>query len=170
MKTCKKCAQNKPDSDFYVVKGYALKQCKPCAILESQEYYYKSRKEKLQIWRRDNLEEARKKERDWRANNPDRAKGKLLRPYWPGSTWREALQKFRDLVSLQNNLCKICGKPETHLYRNQEGKVRDLSVDHCHKSGKVRGLLCDSCNLLISKAKDDPRICLAAAKYLEGSE
>lgn len=53
--------------------------------------------------------------------------------------------------------CSVCG-----------GSTR-LAVDHCHSSGKVRGLLCMNCNLVIGHAKDDPERLRALAVYLEQS-
>jgi hypothetical protein len=56
------------------------------------------------------------------------------------------------LARKQSNLCAICGKPET---KKIHGFSLTLSVDHCHISGKVRGLLCAKCNQLIGLAGDN---------------
>jgi D-lyxose ketol-isomerase len=53
------------------------------------------------------------------------------------------LLDFRNLEKEQNNVCAICGNPETKI---QYGKVMPLSVDHNHNTNKVRGLLCNKCN------------------------
>ena len=58
----------------------------------------------------------------------------------------------------QNGVCAICGQP------NNNGKR--LDVDHNHDSGKVRGLLCNSCNRGIGYLKDDAEVLLKAAEYL----
>jgi len=64
----------------------------------------------------------------------------------------------------QNGKCAICeGTDGGH--RNGEPKA--LAVDHNHKTGKVRGLLCESCNQGIGKLKDSPETCRKAADYLE---
>jgi hypothetical protein len=55
----------------------------------------------------------------------------------------------------QDGKCAICGDVEL------------LHVDHCHASGKVRGLICFRCNTLLGNAKDDPDILRAAIAYLE---
>lgn len=68
------------------------------------------------------------------------------------------LPKYEELKTLQNNVCAICKKEEL-------GK--DLAVDHCHKTQKVRGLLCENCNRAIGLFKDDPVVCRAASDYLE---
>ena len=90
--------------------------------------------------------------------NPDTAKRAALK-YCFGMT----LEKFAELEAKQNGLCAICFKPET---RTHKGKTWRLSVDHCHKTGKVRGLLCAACNLMIGKARDEIAILESAISYL----
>ncbi len=172
MRTCRTCNQSKPLDCFYITgSGWRQINCSVCQVKKGQNHYYTSgRRERLMAYRRDNKAEVLRKEKEWRDANPDRSKGKILRQYWPGSTWQEALENFRALVLAQNNLCKICQKPETCKFNRPPYKVRDLCVDHCHKTGKVRGLLCDSCNVLLGRAKDCPEICLSAAVYLAESE
>lgn len=65
-----------------------------------------------------------------------------------------------DLMSrAQKHCCAICRTPAT---------TRRLSIDHCHNTGKVRGLLCHKCNTAIGKLADDPQRVLRAAQYLLG--
>lgn len=58
---------------------------------------------------------------------------------------RTDIDRMRDN---QNNLCAICGKQETAKANNKR-KIKSLSVDHCHKTGDIRGLLCMKCNTTI---------------------
>lgn len=67
---------------------------------------------------------------------------------------------FDAMASKQHNRCVICSSPP-------RGRWHYLHVDHNHRSGKVRGLLCNSCNLGLGKFKDDPAILRRAASYLE---
>jgi hypothetical protein len=69
------------------------------------------------------------------------------------------------MITVQSNLCAICGKPETRVV--QAGTPPRLSVDHDHKTGKVRGLLCAECNTMLAHAGDDVNRLLAAISYLE---
>jgi hypothetical protein len=86
--------------------------------------------------------------------------------------WRKHVKKkynmtqddYDQMFLNQNGVCAICGKEETH--RNRSGEVGNLAVDHDHKSGKIRGLLCFSCNTGIGKFGDDPDRLQNAAKYL----
>lgn len=71
--------------------------------------------------------------------NPKIAKGYALKRFWPGSTATEAQANYNLLLLQQNGKCSICA-------RHQSEFNRALCVDHNHKTGKVRGLLCNMCN------------------------
>jgi len=75
------------------------------------------------------------------------------------------LQDYENLLESQNGKCAICGS-------TNPGKVdaAHLAVDHCHETGKVRGLLCNSCNNGLGRFKDDPVILTNAVTYLENQE
>lgn len=77
------------------------------------------------------------------------------------------LNDYDKLLKLQNDSCAMC-KGQNQTTRN--GKIKRFSIDHCHKTGKVRGLLCSFCNSLIGYAKDDTTILQAAIDYLKASE
>ena len=70
------------------------------------------------------------------------------------------LDDYRKILVQQNGVCAIC-KIAQSGYNN-----RRLSVDHCHKTGIVRGLLCDDCNNAISKLKDNPILMNNARDYV----
>lgn len=61
--------------------------------------------------------------------------------------------------------CAICGTVVTLDNRGKDRADRS-AVDHCHTTGKVRGILCTSCNLGLGKFKDNPDLLLRAAAYL----
>ena len=73
------------------------------------------------------------------------------------------LQDYYAMRDEQNGQCAICGKHESSFKKR-------LGVDHCHKSGKVRGLLCFHCNHAIGKLDDSPKLLRTAADYLERSQ
>ncbi len=75
----------------------------------------------------------------WRGDNPNYTRGCNLRRYWPGLNWREAYAAYEEMLEAQNRRCAICGAPH-------DEQKRGLAVDHCHTTGKVRGLLCSPCN------------------------
>ena len=73
------------------------------------------------------------------------------------------VEEFREMLARQANLCAICGGP----WRGWNGQ--NPHIDHCHTTGRVRGLLCASCNSAIGRFGDDPALLRRAADYLEGS-
>jgi hypothetical protein len=68
--------------------------------------------------------------------------------------------EYNRLLIEQNRACAICHKPV------ELGKKR-LAVDHHHLSGKARGLLCSSCNLLLGLAYEKIEILTNAIEYLK---
>lgn len=81
-------------------------------------------------------------------------RAELLRKY--GLTEDDYDWKLRE----QDYRCAICRK-----HQNETGKV--LVVDHDHDTGKVRGLLCNSCNTRLGICHDNPRLLAAMLVYLE---
>lgn len=82
------------------------------------------------------------------------------------------IDDYDRMLKLQGGKCAICGKSsETDKDRwtskRGERKRRRFSVDHCHKTNNVRGILCARCNIGIGNLGDDPEIIRKAAIYLE---
>lgn len=79
----------------------------------------------------------------------------LDRKYKLRSKYGLELEDFDQLMEEQGGKCPICQS------------ILDIPmVDHCHGTGRVRGLLCNTCNLLLGHAKDDPEILASAIAYL----
>lgn len=74
-----------------------------------------------------------------------------------------SLADYSQMIKDQENRCAICGQPETH---KRNGRIKALAVDHDHKTGKVRGLLCFDCNTGIGKLKDSVELLQSAIRYL----
>ena len=64
--------------------------------------------------------------------------------------------EYQSLKDKQKGKCACCGEKSDRLF-----------IDHDHKTGKVRGLICHYCNTAIGFLKDSPERCLRAAKYLK---
>ncbi len=77
--------------------------------------------------------------------------------------------KYKSMLKSQNNKCLICKQSETAI-NTHDGKIKQLSVDHCHKTGKVRGLLCNKCNLALGYTSDDIEILKKMIFYLEENQ
>lgn len=71
--------------------------------------------------------------------------------------------EYATLLEKQNGVCAICERPETS---KRAGNVVRLSVDHNHKTGVVRGLLCHSCNRSLGLFEEDIERMEAAIRYL----
>lgn len=71
----------------------------------------------------------------------------------------------QELLQKQNNCCAICKNPETYTHQ-KTGEIRELCVDHCHESGKIRGLLCSRCNHVLGHFNDSVDLFKSAITYL----
>ena len=69
---------------------------------------------------------------------------------------------YYKMLEEQNYSCAICKLPV-----DKEMHYGKFVVDHCHTTGKVRGLLCNKCNLMLGNARDDIRILQEGIKYLK---
>jgi len=68
-------------------------------------------------------------------------------------------EQYLTLLQQQNGVCAICSK-------SPDGRFKRLAVDHDHKTGCVRGLLCSRCNRAIGLLGDDPGMLAQATRYL----
>lgn len=77
-----------------------------------------------------------------------------------------ALDEYRRMLESQGGVCAICGGYES---ASNGKEIDSFAVDHNHKTGTVRGLLCRRCNTLLGFAQDDVEILEKAIDYLESS-
>lgn len=77
-------------------------------------------------------------------------------------------ENYNKMLLEHNNKCGICNKEETRRSRTA-GKITRLCIDHCHKTNKIRGLICAKCNLMLSYANDCPDIMKNAEIYLRST-
>lgn len=68
-------------------------------------------------------------------------------------------EEYQELDTLQNSRCALCGSPGKAYSR--------LYVDHCHQTGKVRGLLCNTCNAGLGQFNDNIELVEKALNYLK---
>ncbi len=107
----------------------------------------------------------------WRLANPEKKKAQNRSPKQKVRDRKRTLKQYGltheaydELLKAQSGVCAICKRVERNHYK---GKPRSLHVDHDHKSGKRRGLLCSACNPVLGLAGDDAEILRRAADYLE---
>lgn len=93
------------------------------------------------------------------AENPEVQKKMKLtaKAYRFNKKYNITIEEYDNLFLQQDGKCKICG---------QDHKV--LNIDHCHVSGRVRGLLCWKCNIALGYFKDNVTNLINAIKYLGG--
>lgn len=137
MKTCKKGLHQ-----------YEGKRCKECQATRNSEWF-KTNPDKRKSYNAKFVAENPKKIVKFNARSAKRRgptleyklsqRGRRLQKYWPGVTWEQALQNYAKLFEAQQGKCAIC---EVH----QDAYTRSHAVDHDHKTGAVRGLLCLVCN------------------------
>lgn len=80
------------------------------------------------------------------------------------SRWGLSPEQYDELKRTQAEVCAICLSPHGH---SLSGHSKDLAVDHDHSTGKIRGLLCDDCNIGLGLFRDSPERLRSAAVYLE---
>lgn len=144
-KLCPHCKEEKSFSEFgadkskkYGVTSY----CKPCSSSNRLKNYQK------------NPEKQKNKLKTYYKINKQKSYEYSLKNLY-GLT----IDEFNHMKIQQNHSCKICKTHESNLKRK-------LFVDHCHDTGKVRGLLCQSCNTMIGNSKDNILILQSAINYL----
>lgn len=147
-KTCGLCGEVKAAKEFRPnprMKSGLDTYCRPCAVAKS---------------------------RAWREANPDRVKAlqssrkpRTTEERWAIMLWvnyRIKPDDYWELHKQQSGLCAICDRPN-------QTKRGLLHVDHCHKSGRVRGLLCNGCNLALGHMQDRIDLLRRAIHYLEAN-
>lgn len=123
---------------------------------EYDQSYHLANKEKRnaksKIWHQQNKTRATEYSKNYYKENKSLFKSHSLKKFWPEYTNQECLDKYNKLLEKQNGVCAVCKKYETSIFN---GQVRNLAVDHCHKTGKVRGLLCLACNQTLGRIKEN---------------
>lgn len=178
---CKTCECEKPEEDFLVrsKSGKRHWKCKTCrtAYNKTKSDYKKKRYEdnKEEILRKmreyflENQVEIKSRRKEARVRDRDRLRAKAKKRYHnltEDEKKTQALKKYgltleeyNVLFESQNKSCAIC---ETSSPKSKLG----FCVDHDHATGKVRGILCHSCNTGIGLLEDNPAIMGKAADYI----
>jgi hypothetical protein len=97
-----------------------------------------------------------------REGQTDQWARKRNRAYKLKAYYGMTVEQYDELLATQDGRCAICRQTQDEA----DTRKRNLSVDHCHDSGAIRGLLCESCNIGLGKFRDDPELLEAALNYL----
>jgi hypothetical protein len=135
----------------------AFGKCRRCYM----RAYRAANAEKLEQQRRAYVAANRDRKAQWGRDYYTRNKAEILKRQ-RARKYGLSADEFEAMLATQGGCCAICGSDSAGRKDHEA-----LSVDHCHATGKVRGLLCSKCNTAIGLLNDDPRALLNAAAYLE---
>lgn len=123
VKQCSECGETKPISDFYLTsdRKRPRAKCKVCHRAECRERWHN---------------DATLRERNYDG--------------WLRRTYGICLDEYNVLAESQSWVCAICGHEPKVRYADKGRYAHRLHLDHCHETGRVRGLLCFNCNRRIS--------------------
>lgn len=144
LKRCRKCGETKPLLAFYAhqtTKDGRANYCIECQCSAS---------------------------RDWHARNPDAVKRNnesQRHRDWKLQQFGLTSSSLKQMLEEQSGVCAICEKPETRT-DPRNGQINSLAIDHDHNTGRVRGLLCGSCNTGLGLLGDNEQAVQRAIDYL----
>lgn len=164
--TCKKCRKRAHDKawreknrEHKVATDRAYNAENHERILAYSRTWYAKNRERILAYSKARYAKNRERilayAKDWHAANPEKARRNSLKRY--GITPEE----YHKLLESQSGGCAICGSTDS----KRKGS-RYLFVDHCHDTGKIRGLLCNTCNVGVGQLPTSAA-CRSAADYLE---
>ncbi len=137
-RVCHVCKVEKKYSEFYIKNATPTRRTNPHSIsYDCKECQKKIRKERYH-------------------NDPVKARNRDLKRRY-GIT----LDDYDRILVLQNNKCAICNSTSSGKKNNKY-----FVVDHCHTTGKIRGLLCHGCNVGMGHLQDDVELLEKAIAYL----
>jgi hypothetical protein len=80
-------------------------------------------------------------------------------------TYGITIEQYNEILVKQEGLCAICDSTFNRI-NGKTKKLEPLSVDHCHATGRIRGLLCFKCNIGLGYFQDNPILLIKAIEYL----
>ena len=171
LKACSICGTENPHtSEFFPFrKGEVLRgECKKC----NAEYHVN--------WSKDNTERSREIKAKWNKANPEKHRGDPVKAKKAQAKWRKenpgrqarnarrwhlektyglSLEDYHIMLAKQEGKCSMCGV-------DNNGKHENFYVDHDHKTGKVRSLLCKSCNFMVGVVETKEDLLGLSKQYL----
>lgn len=134
-----------------------MKRCSKCKVEKSLEDFYKNKKMKdgySYICKNCTKQENKKACEKYRSSSNG---VKIQRKRWLKFKYNITPEDYANMLEKQNGLCAIC---------ELEMSEKEVCIDHCHKTGKIRGLLHRSCNAALGLFKENISILNSAIKYL----
>ena len=172
MKTCTKCFIEKPPEGFYFQKnkgigGCLSAYCKLCICAarkifrEANVELIRERKRRYHVLNREKRNGSKRERRQFlRKTDPSKII-RMDKARWLKSKYGITLEHYEALRKKQKDACEICRKPFI-----AGGRKTNFGVDHSHKTGAVRGLLCYHCNAGLGMARESVKILNGMIAYL----
>jgi hypothetical protein len=125
--------------------------------------YYELNKEKIKarIKESSKTEDFKQKRREF-----NKKRKEANREIYYKKRYNITLEEYNKMLILQNSQCGICKISESEI---KHGRNKYFAVDHCHTTGKVRGLLCYKCNCILGFINDNTEHLVNAIKYLKNA-
>lgn len=154
MKTCTKCKEVKPFTQFDPGTGkhHLNSWCKSCMAVAKQTWRQNNQTHRTAKWRPKNFELLRERKH----------------VQWLKATCGMTADQYQSMLDEQDGLCAICHHPEKA--KRPDGTAAKMSVDQDYTTGQIRGLLCRRCKLAIGHLDDDPGKLARAIHYLLGDD
>ena len=152
-KVCTKCGESKILDDFPInpkMKFNRGSWCRKCSTALNKEWQERTGYKSKPLSREKQREYDRKPERRLAARERRLRKNYTL-----------TITEFNELLTSQNKRCAICSSLKAG------GKNNQWAVDHDHKTGLVRGILCHKCNRGLGHFDDDVKLLVNAIEYLK---
>jgi hypothetical protein len=160
-KSCRICGETRPLDDLYKMAGMRdghRNECKSCNLAQKRRRYRADPAKHIAMvarWQKANRERVREVRR---RNNARPERQRKQRDTYYRRTFGISADEVDAILEAQGGGCAICGtRPE---------RVASLRLDHCHETGKLRGICCLSYNQGLGGFRDDPALLDAAANHL----
>lgn len=145
------------------------------ARIRSKNWYANNKEragKRSQQYAKEHPEITKKAYTQWRAKNAEKLrdynkKRRIEKPHLQRKyslvKYGLTLEGWAEMFAKQGSCCAGCGS-------DKPGGVKGWCTDHCHTTGKVRGILCRGCNVALGNVNDNPIVLRKLADYLESSE
>jgi hypothetical protein len=158
----------------------STRKCLDCCVFYDREFSKndpQAARDKSKKWANNNPDKIHDMNTRWNVENPEK---KLLssKNYVKNNPEKVKLVKHKSMLKAKYN---ISLEDKAKMLDSQDGKCKickntieliskNTHVDHCHKTGKVRSLLCHPCNTMIGLSGENPEILRLGADYIESFE
>lgn len=152
-KICKKCDESKPIEEFHRApqnKDGRSGSCKTCDNVLKR------------AWKTANRKRHNENGRRWRESDPERYR-EYKRRYLLQSNYGITPKEYDEMLAAQDGVCACCRTSDPG------GGRSNFCVDHCHETGRIRGVLCNTCNTAIGMLGDTVESIDRVAAYMHRS-